>query len=370
MIIVLISNTVIVKNLSNFNTDKIRTELTFDNPSYLEMVKRGRFIPASTSRYIKLWRNVGPNICIPRGYLNRLIFLIKHEKHKIIDNTVCPLFNIKFTGKQRDYAEKAVKDLLKHRYGILEASTGSGKTVMAIDYIVKRKTTALIIAHSKELMEQWEERLKQFTDIKQFGHIGGGKYEVKEITIGIINSVRKKAKEIQNEFGVLILDEVHRAMGATWVYTLNTLRPKYQLGLSATPFRSDGLTKALYRLVGPKLHKVNVKVLENTGSVLKPKVCRVNTSFLYYFKNDYAKMVSVLVNNNERNDCITKAIAHDILKYNEPIMVVSDRVNHCEELLQILLSKHNSKIKPVVVHGRQKQSLRSLNINKIKRRLS
>jgi len=347
--IIHISSTVIIKGLSSFLTDRVKKDLTFKNPEYQKRVKRGRFIPKDLAPTIELWRPVGEHIRVPRGYMNRLLYIIQGKEHTIVDNTVLPPLDVNFKGTPRPYGEKAVQECLKFRYGVLEASTGAGKTVMAIDYITRRKSTALILVHSKELLDQWIERLKEFTDLTSIGSIGAGSNTVSGVTVGIINSVYKRAVDLRDEFGIVIYDECHRGMGSMWVMTINSMRPRYHLGLSATPFRSDGMTTALYRLLGPKIHKVDPKELVQVGAVMNPRVCRVQTEFNYYFHNDYSKMISVLVNNAARNKEIVKAISHDVLKYKEPVMVVSDRVSHCETILAYLNAIEG--VRPVVVHG-------------------
>ncbi len=52
-----------------------------------------------------------------------------------------------------------------------------------------------------------------------------------------------------------------RAAGNTWVKVINTLRPRYAIGLSATPYRSDGLTAVLFQIVGP--HPVSIQHSES-----------------------------------------------------------------------------------------------------------
>jgi len=165
-----------------------------------------------------------------------------------------------------------------------------------------------------------------------------------------------KANELKKEFGFVLHDESHRCISGMHIKTINTLQPRFHLGLSATPYRSDGLTKALFRIVGPILHKVDKKHLEKTGAILVPVIKRIDTHFPYNFNNDYSAMMSTLVANNDRNMLIANKIIEDHKRYKEPIMVVSDRITHCEVLRYLIDGE--AGINPVVLSGRLSKDYR------------
>ena len=73
--------------------------------------------------------------------------------------------------------------MLSKEFGTLSAPTGSGKTVMAIYMIARRRQPALVIVHTKDLAFQWVDRLSRFLDIPsdQIGFIGGGKKRIETI---------------------------------------------------------------------------------------------------------------------------------------------------------------------------------------------
>ena len=88
-----------------------------------------------------------------------------------------PEVDFSFNGILKPFQQEAVTAILKKDFGTLQAPTGSGKTVMALDVIVKRKQPALIVVHTKELLTQWIERIESFLDIPkaEIGIIGNGK---------------------------------------------------------------------------------------------------------------------------------------------------------------------------------------------------
>ena len=68
--------------------------------------------------------------------------------------------------------------MLRKDFGTLKAPTGAGKTVMALSLIAERKQPALIIVHTRELLNQWIERIETFLGIpkNKIGIIGGDNY--------------------------------------------------------------------------------------------------------------------------------------------------------------------------------------------------
>lgn len=70
--------------------------------------------------------------------------------------------------------------------GVLAATTGFGKTVIGARIIAEKQCPTLILVHTKELANQWKERLEQFLQIDEvlekprkgaslIGQLGGGK---------------------------------------------------------------------------------------------------------------------------------------------------------------------------------------------------
>ena len=82
-----------------------------------------------------------------------------------------------FQGSLRGEQEKAVDALLQSDICVLSATTAFGKTVVASYLIAKRKVNTLIIVHTKQLQDQWIERLQTFLEMpdKTIGRFGGGR---------------------------------------------------------------------------------------------------------------------------------------------------------------------------------------------------
>lgn len=362
-----IADGVTVVGLDKEAIQKVKKDLTFSNKAYESSIKYGKATNPNISATFKYWSyNKKENsMYFPRGYvyyLNRYL-RGRNIEIKIKDGTLLlPQIEVEFQGELRDYQKDAVTDALKYPIGVVEAPTGSGKTVMGLAIIAERKQPTLIIVHTKELLHQWKESAKKFLGI-DIGLIGDGVNDVKPITVGIINSIRNKTEELKDKFGQVVCDEVHRCPASTWTDCLINFPARHILGLSATPFRNDGLTHAINAFMGPKMHLVNLKKLQKSGAVLKPVLYVLQSKFSCPHASNYQKMVKSLINNVERNWQIANSIANDLKTFDDGILVVSDRVNHCEMISQALFSL---KIDNRILHGKVSADVRKEIIEEVK----
>ena len=125
-----------------------------------------------------------------------------------------PEVDFSFEGDLYDFQVEAVEAMAKKDFGTLAAPTGSGKTIMILDLIARRRQPTLIVVHSRELLKQWIVRIEAFLGIPapEVGIIGGGKKQVGDkITLALVQSLYKCAGEIAPMVGHLVIDECHRA---------------------------------------------------------------------------------------------------------------------------------------------------------------
>ena len=150
-----------------------------------------------------------------------------------------------FIGVLTPEQQEAVGKLLENSTGILSATTGFGKTVVAASLIAKRNVNTLIIVHRKQLIEQWKERLNVFLDKGiLIGQIGGGKNkQTYSIDIATIQSLNYKGeiKDDVTKYGQIIVDECHHISAISFEKVMKKVEAKYVCGLTATPTRKDGL---------------------------------------------------------------------------------------------------------------------------------
>jgi superfamily II DNA or RNA helicase len=260
------------------------------------------------------------------------------ESPEIIDHRrLLDPVDIVFSGQLRPYQEQAVKAVIRRSFGVLEAGTGSGKTVMALSIIAARSQPTMIIVHSKELLHQWQQRIEEFLGMEA-GQAGGGKVKILPITVGIVNTVRKRLPELAPQFGHLVVDECHRVPSSLFTDVVSAFDAWYMLGLSATAFRrEDGMTMLINTYLGDRAWAVDSAALLESGAIVRPEFIQKHTTFTHPFFGEYSKLIKVLAENEPRNTQITGDIAALLDKgHSGTILVVSDRVAHCRVLQEKL----------------------------------
>ena len=144
-----------------------------------------------------------------------------------------------------------------HRF-VLGDFTVTHNTIMALKIISIIQKKTLIVVHKEFLMNQWIERIRDFLPGATVGKIQGQTMDVdgKDIVIGMIQSLYDKEYPVGvvEQFGLTIVDEVHRIGSEQFSKTLLKTVSPCMLGISATVDRKDKLTKVLYMFIGPKIY--------------------------------------------------------------------------------------------------------------------
>ncbi|MBW1838134.1 MAG: DEAD/DEAH box helicase family protein, partial [Deltaproteobacteria bacterium] len=323
---------------------ELTQKLTIPNPKWIENHRMGRW-NRGTPRYLKFYdQGSAGRLYIPRGYMRQLVSMCNRhgEPYRFEDlRRNLPEVSFKFRGQLKPFQKKAVDVMLTKEFGTLSAATGSGKTIMALDIIAKRKQPTLIVVHTKELAFQWIERIATFLAIptEEVGLIGAGKHTLgKKVTVSLVQSLYKCADDVSKGIGHLIVDECHRCPSRIFTDAVTEFDSRFMLGLSATPWRRDKLSKLIFWHLGDVHHEVDKNDLIIRGDVLSVEVILRETDFEPYFDpvHDYSRMLAELVSNDKRNHMIAADIAREAHNNKGICLVLSDRKNHCETLQSLL----------------------------------
>lgn len=345
--------------------DELRRQYTLPNPAFVEARRQGRWT-GNLEPDLQFWRKDGSDLVCPRGAVRDILLHAReHGPVEIVDNRLSlPEIDLAFRGNPRPYQLQAIDGIMAKHFGVLEAGTGSGKTIVALAIIAARKQPALVLVHTSELLYQWQERARQFLGIEA-GLIGDGKFDIRPVTIAIVNSVRANLDGLTTAFGHLIVDECHRTPSSMFSEVVRAFPAKFSLGLSATPYRRDGLDPLIGWFVGAHKVTVDTAVLREVGAVLRPKIISRETDFRYSYNDDYSRMISALAEDRERN----RLIADDInqqAKQGGVTLVVSDRTEHLDTLAK-LADDHGSAILTGKIPRKQRQKIvQALNTGKIR----
>lgn len=344
MLEIILKNQIQLKNSPIELINVLIQDLKVPNPKFSE-AKRLGYSTYGVDQYINNFNiDLNNNLLIPRGYRRKLFTLLKNRNisYTVKDlRTRFPYINLDSSIiKYRTYQSDAILNLISHEEGILVAPAGSGKTVMGLSLIPLLGQPTLWLTHTGPLLTQALFRAKSFLPSLHVEAIEEGKWKIGSIlTIGMIQTLirdPKKLAEIQNKFGLVILDEAQHCPATTFLKIISQLNPYYLYGLTATPYRRDKLETIMFQTLGPPNANIPIEKVTKHGGIIIPTVRykaihskRVITNNIQIILKDH------IVNNIQRNRTIVSDILEEAINNNFCI-VISDRRKHCEILYDLI----------------------------------
>jgi superfamily II DNA or RNA helicase len=328
---------------------RLRRLASFANPVFFK-TQGLRFSTHGIPRFISCARIEQGYLSLPRGCLDEAMALLK-------ECNIEPQFDDKRTmGKKlvglkplvtlRQNQQLALKEMTKHDAGTLHAPTAFGKTVTAIGMIVKRKVNTLILVHSRQLLEQWRERLSAFLPDTEIGMIAGGKKKptfVIDIATyqSLINLKDNSILPLVQDYGHVIVDECHHVSAPRFEMVLNEVRAKYVLGLTATPERQDGHQKIIFMAAGPIRHKVKSQTEDQFEQEVQVHQLHDAAPLPPTLSEERPKITDVyrsIAENEGRTHRIVADILLSIDAQRQPL-VLTERREHAQMLHRLLQDK-------------------------------
>ena len=181
----------------------------------------------------------------------------------------------------RNYQEQAITDLSNslaegNKQVILQAATGSGKTVMAAALVkraVDKGNTVLFLAHRRELITQCSNKLNLFGISHGIIMAGQLNESWHSVQIASVDTLRARALSSNRmslpKADIVIIDECHRSLSKTYRNLISKYDKSFILGLTATPCRGDGL--GLGHVYTDMVCAPSIKRLTNEGHLVPAK---------------------------------------------------------------------------------------------------
>ena len=256
---------------------------------------------------------------------------------------------VDFSGELRDSQLEPVQNLLDSLErcggGILSLSTGMGKTISAIYVLSKLRCRAIVVVNKISLLEQWKKEIAMFIPNARVGTIQGPKNtwsnpEECHITVAMLQTLAKQTDTRIAAFGVCVVDECHNLSSTVFSRVLFKVSSKYNIGLSATPKRADGLESVFKMHLGEIVFKSAPEARKGLQTVVKLVTPDIPGYTEYTQINkltglpqlQFTKMLSDLVTNTHRNKIIVELIREHAADPKRKILVLSDRRGHLETL--------------------------------------
>lgn len=174
------------------------------------------------------------------------------------------------------------------RRALVQAATGVGKTYLAA-FDSKNYERVLFVAHREEILRQAAESFKNVRDSDDYGFFNGdSKCTDKSVIFASVATLGRP--DYLNEkyfapdyFTYVVIDEFHHAVNEQYQRIVDYFKPKFLLGLTATPERMDG--KNIYEICDYNVpYEISLKEAINKGMLVP---------FHYYGifdETDYSKL--------------------------------------------------------------------------------
>lgn len=314
---------------------------SFANPEFYKR-QRMRMSTYEIPRFIFSGELTNEEIILPRGVLDKVKEILQKAKAQLViseERTKGKKLKVSFNGELRAQQGDAVAEIFKSDFGVLQAPPGAGKTVMACSLIAKRKVSTLILVHRQPLVDQWKERLESFLELEKdvVGIYTGTKKKLKgQIDIAMLPSLSKfeELDELVGKYGQVIIDEVHHIPAASFEGVLKRFKSKYVTGLSATPYRKDGLDKIIFQQCGP----IRFKMDSPDGGLLLKTVFIKETGFKLPTEMGenpaYTIFSDLIAINESRNALIASDLLKIVIQGRFPL-VISDRKEQLTKIQEL-----------------------------------
>lgn len=213
----------------------------------------------------------------------------------------------------------------------------SGKTAMGIAVYANLGQPCLWLTHTKGLARQAADRLKMFVG-EEAGLIGAGVEDVKHFTVGLIPTLtRRDISKYASKFGTIILDESQHAPAPIFTDTLQVFKAHNIYGVTATPYREDGLEQIMFDALGPARCVLEKRVLREMGKLMLPSVIRRPSKFYFDYdhhsrKKNWHGLQKAIALDEGRNKLIASDVASEVFMGTQSLIVLISTKRHGEAL--------------------------------------
>ncbi|XP_067890864.1 general transcription and DNA repair factor IIH helicase/translocase subunit XPB [Heterodontus francisci] len=267
------------------------------------------------------------------------------------NDTVNPDVNIdlKPTAVLRPYQEKSLRKMFgngRARSGVIVLPCGAGKSLVGVTAACTVRKRCLVLCTSAVSVEQWKSQFKMWSTIDD-SQICRFTSDAKDKPIGcsiaistysMLGHTTKRSWEAERvmewmksqEWGLMLLDEVHTIPAKMFRRVLTIVQAHCKLGLTATLVREDDKIVDLNFLIGPKLFEANWMELQNSGYIAKVQCAEVWCPMSPEFYREYVaiktkkRMLLYVMNPNKFRACQFLIRFHE--RRNDKIIVFADNV--------------------------------------------
>jgi len=251
-----------------------------------------------------------------------------------------PSIRTKFVGslreKQVEVRQEAIQLLNKNGSLLLALHVGFEKSVLSLELACKIKLRTMIVVHRILLIHQWIESIHKYCDGKATA-CTFDKYDDDSdfLVLNVLNIPKLTEAQLQS-FGFIIIDECHLISTEHFSKSLQHLTPRYLVGLSATPYRNDGMDKIMDLYFGTEriTRKLQIEhVVYKIQTSFVPPIIQMRNGQL-----DWNHIIEAQSNHPSRNDMIMRLVD---LYPDRHILILCKRKEQGNHLLKVLTERQH-----------------------------
>ncbi len=200
--------------------------------------------------------------------------------------------------------------------GLVQAATGVGKTYLAA-FDSEKYNRVLFVAHREEILKQAAVSFRNVRHSDDYGFFYGKQKDTDKSVIFASVATLGRTEYLRTEyfapdyFDYIVIDEFHHAVNEQYRRIVNYFKPKFMLGLTATPERMDG--KNIYEICDYNVpYEISLKEAINKGMLVPFHYYGIydetDYSRLHFLKGRYdeRELTEIYKDNAKRYDLIYK----------------------------------------------------------------
>ena len=296
----------------------------------------------------------------PAGCLYRILFFLEEKLHHDVETTYKNNYEPRGTSdihglELKTFQKTAIRRVLKHRRGIIQAPVRAGKTAIAAALIKNiGHYPVWLITYGNDLVRQTRKELEHHLQIP-IGVFSEGKYTQGDVTVTSYQAITRAISPAQNKKNkvstlkketqqrnaallrlvrgakVFIFDECHHALSPKNRDLLNELQSAgYVVGLSGTPKPDGTHYLELEAAIGAIIFKVKYETLIKHGRLARPMITLYKMPYRWYTTGlrEFADVYdSNVVENLYRNRFIADVIKQ-LYKSKKTVFVMIRKLAH------------------------------------------
>ncbi|MCC3755913.1 DUF3427 domain-containing protein [Staphylococcus capitis] len=240
---------------SNLTSNALK--INYEHNLLLSTHKNGDLVYNVKNKFNELWHHSFP---LTEKWINDFKESFEYKtleqlsKVEAVQQSLVDNVNITREIKPNLMQEHALKSLHLLRdkgegKGLIISATGTGKTILcALDVRAYEPNKFLFIVHNEGILNRAKEEFKKvlpFEKDEDFGLLTGKRKDIEAkylfATIQTLSKSDNYKMFTQNHFDYIVFDEAHRSAAKSYLKVFNYFNPKFMLGMTATPERTDEL---------------------------------------------------------------------------------------------------------------------------------